>query len=61
MQLLNEPPGSPGWVFKLDRKTGVILGYVPVTEPAGLHCVEGAGEGEPMTDVGHGVSRFTSH
>jgi 6-bladed beta-propeller len=61
VQPLNEPPGSPGWVLKLDRKTGVILGYVPVTEPAGLHCVEDAGEGQPMTDVGHRVVWFKSH
>jgi hypothetical protein len=46
---LNQPPGSPGWVVKLDRKSGKILGYTPVTENAGLHSVEDAGEG-PMTD-----------
>ena len=28
MQPLNEPAGSPGWVVKLDRKSGKILGYV---------------------------------
>lgn len=55
MQPLNEPPGSPGWVVKLDRKTGKILGYVPVNEIAGLHSVEDAGEGQPMTDVGNKV------
>ena len=26
MQPLNEPPGAPGWVVKLDRRTGKILG-----------------------------------
>jgi DNA-binding beta-propeller fold protein YncE len=58
MQPLNEPPGSPGWVVKLDRKTGKILGYVPVNERAGLHSVEDAGEGQPMTDVGNRVVWF---
>jgi DNA-binding beta-propeller fold protein YncE len=58
MQPLNEPPGSPGWVVKLDRKTGKILGYVPVNERAGLHSVEDAGEGQPMTDVGNKVVWF---
>jgi hypothetical protein len=53
MQPLNEPPGSPGWLVKLDRKTGKILGYVPVSEKAGLHTVEDAGDGQPMTDVGN--------
>jgi sugar lactone lactonase YvrE len=58
MQPLNEPPGSPGWIVKLDRKTGKILGYVPVTERAGLHSVEDAGEGQPMTDVGNRIVWF---
>jgi hypothetical protein len=42
----------------LDRKTGQILGYVPVTEKAGLHTVEDAGEGQPMTDIGNRVVWF---
>ena len=58
MQPLNEPPGSPGWLVKLDRKTGKILGYVPVTEKAGLHTVEDAGVGQPMTDIGNRVVWF---
>jgi hypothetical protein len=61
MQQLNEPPGSPGWVVKLDRQTGKILGYVPVREKAGLHSVEDAGDGQPMTDVGNKVVWFKSH
>src|SRR5882724_10968559 len=35
MQPLNEPTGSPGWVVKLDRKTGKILGYVRVNREGG--------------------------
>jgi len=61
MQQLNEPPGSPGWVVKLDRETGKILGYVPVTEMKGLHSVEDAGNGQPMTDVGNRIVWFKSH
>jgi len=61
MQQLNEPTGSPGWVVKLDRKTGKILGYVPVTEKAGLHSVEDAGQDQPMTDIGNKVVWFKSH
>lgn len=61
MQQLNEPTGSPGWVVKLDRKTGKILGYVPVTEKAGLHSVEDAGKDQPMTDIGNKVVWFKSH
>jgi hypothetical protein len=58
MQPLNQPPGSPGWLVKLDRKTGKILGYVPLSENAGLHTVEDAGESQPMTDVGNKVVWF---
>ena len=54
----NESAGSPGWVVKLDRKSGKILGYVPVNERAGLHSVEDAVEGQPMTDVGNKVVWF---
>jgi DNA-binding beta-propeller fold protein YncE len=61
MQALNEPTGSPGWVVKLDRKTGKILGYVPVIEKGGLHSVEDAGEGQPMTNAGNRVVWFKSH
>jgi hypothetical protein len=61
MQPLNEPTGSPGWVVKLDRKTGKILGYVPVTEKGGLHSVEDAGEGQPITVLGSKVVWFKSH
>jgi hypothetical protein len=61
VQPLDEPPGSPGWVLKLDRKTGVILGYVQVKERAGLHCVEDAGKGQPMTDVGNRIVWFKNH
>jgi streptogramin lyase len=58
MAPLNEPTGSPGWVVKLDRKTGKVLGYVPVTEKVGLHSVEDAGNGQPMTDIGNRVVLF---
>ncbi|MEO6805044.1 MAG: 6-bladed beta-propeller [Edaphobacter sp.] len=61
MQPLNEPTGSPGWIVKLDRTTGKVLGYVPVTEKAGLHSVEDAGNGQPMTDIGNRVVYFRSH
>jgi sugar lactone lactonase YvrE len=61
VQPLDEPAGSPGWIVKLDRKTGKILGYVPVTEKAGLHSVEDAGDGQPMTDVGNKVVWFKNH
>jgi hypothetical protein len=48
-------------VVKLDRKTGKLLGYVTVTEKAGVHSVEDAGRGQPMTNIGNKVVWFTSH
>ncbi len=58
MQPLNQPTGSPGWLVKLDRNTGKILGWVPMTEKSGLHTVEDAGEGQPMTNVGNRIVWF---
>jgi streptogramin lyase len=52
MQPLNEPTSSPGWIVKLDRKSGKVLGYVPVLAKGGLHSVEEVGQGEPMTNLG---------
>lgn len=52
MQPLNEPTSSPGWIVKLDRKNGKVLGYVPVLDKGGLHSVEEVGQGEPMTNLG---------
>src|SRR5437016_4077101 len=48
---LDLPTASPGWLVKLDRETGAILGYVEVAEKLGLHFVEATPEGEPMTEV----------
>ena len=45
-------------MVKLDRKSGKTLGYVPVSENAGLHSIEDADEGQPMTDVGNRVVWF---
>ena len=48
IQPLNEGTGAPGWVVKIDRRTGKFLGYVPVTDKGGLHSVEDV-NGQPMT------------
>ncbi len=60
MAPLDQPPGSPGWIVKLDRTTGRILGYIPVTNAPGLHCLDLIGDGEPMTDLGNNVIWFKS-
>jgi hypothetical protein len=58
MQPLNEPTGAAGWVVKLDRKTGRILGHLDVTEKGGLHSVEVMPSGEPLTNLSNQVLRF---
>lgn len=60
MAPLDQPPGSPGWIVKLDRTTGRILGYIPVIDTPGLHCLELVSDGQPMTDVGNKVIWFKS-
>ncbi|MEO7651935.1 MAG: peptidyl-alpha-hydroxyglycine alpha-amidating lyase family protein [Bryobacteraceae bacterium] len=42
----NEPNGAKGWLMKVDRKSGKILGYV---ESAGHHSVEILANGNLMT------------
>jgi len=52
VQPLEQPTGSPGWVVKLDRKTGAILGHLDVAEAKGLHCIELSPAGEPVITLG---------
>ena len=53
-QPLNQPNGSPGWLMKLDRKSGQILGYIESTGNHGLEVTEngeliiGPGPGQPQ-------------
>ncbi len=58
MAPLNVPPGSPGWIVKMERNSGKILGYVPVTDAPALHCLEMANGRQPMTDVRNEVLWF---
>jgi hypothetical protein len=55
---LNQPPGSPGWVLKLDRKTGKILGHLDVPEARGGHSVEQMPSGEPLITLGNELLWF---
>jgi hypothetical protein len=58
MAPLNEPTGAPGWLVKMDRKTGKILGYVEVTDEGGLHSVEVSPSGGPITNLANHVLWF---
>ena len=48
-QQRNEPNLSPGWLMKIDRKTGSVLGYVDVT---GVHGMDAMPNGEVMVGPG---------
>jgi DNA-binding beta-propeller fold protein YncE len=44
----NVPNGSEGWIVKVDRRTGKVLGAM---QSGGTHSIEVNPEGEPMTGV----------
>lgn len=48
MQPIDTPVPSPGWIVKLDRKTGKVLGSVPSD---GLHSITVNSRGEVLTGV----------
>jgi hypothetical protein len=48
MQTIDTPVPSPGWIVKLDRKTGKVLGSV---ESNGLHSVTVDRHDEILTGV----------
>jgi streptogramin lyase len=48
-QQRNEPNLSPGWLMKVDRNTGAVLGYVEVT---GVHGMEAMADGELLVGPG---------
>lgn len=55
MHPVDQPTASPGWLVKLDRTTGKILGYVDVPEKSGLHSVEVTRDGQPLTVVANHI------
>jgi hypothetical protein len=57
-QRLDQPPGSPGWLIKLDSRSGRILGHLDVPEAFGLHSVEITPSGEPVTVLGNQLLWF---
>lgn len=43
---VDQPNGSPGWIFRLDRDSGKVLGVV---ESTGTHSIAVTAAGEPVT------------
>jgi len=58
MHPVDEPTASPGWLVKLDPKNGAVLGSVEVPDKSGLHSVDVAPTGEPITVVANHVMWF---
>jgi hypothetical protein len=54
----NQPPGSPGWVVKLDPQSGKILGHLDVPEERGGHSLELMRSGEPLITLGNELLWF---
>jgi hypothetical protein len=42
----------------MERGSGKILGYVPLTDTSALHCLEVVNGNQPMTDVDNEVLWF---
>jgi sugar lactone lactonase YvrE len=59
IQTFNQPLTSGGWIVKLDRSAGLILGHLDVPERGG-HSVEQMPTGEPLTTLGNGLLCFKS-
>ncbi len=48
----DQPPGAPGWVVKLDPRSGEILGHLDVLEKRGGHSIDLMPSGEPVITLG---------
>ncbi|MGA7317673.1 MAG: hypothetical protein WBX22_27315, partial [Silvibacterium sp.] len=57
---LAEDPGAPGWLVKLDPKSGKILGHLDVPEQHEGHQIEILQSGEPVVTAGNGLLLFRS-
>jgi len=54
----DQPPGAPGWVVKLDPRSGEILGHLDVPEGRSGHSIELMPSGEPLVTVGNELLWF---
>jgi sugar lactone lactonase YvrE len=55
---LNLPTGAPGWLVKLDARSGKMLGHIDVDGEHVLHGVEVTAAGEPITTADDHVLWF---
>jgi streptogramin lyase len=54
----DQPPGAPGWVVKLDPRSGEILGHLDIPEGRSGHCLELTPSGELLVTVGNELLWF---
>lgn len=59
-QTLDQPPGSPGWILKLNARTGTILGHIDVPEMRTGHSIDVTPSGEPVITFGNQLLWFKS-
>jgi hypothetical protein len=62
MEPFNQDPGSgSGWVVKLDRNTGEMLGHLDVPEARSGHSIELMPSGEPIITSGNELLWFKAN
>jgi len=54
----DQPVGSPGWLVKLDRHSGRMLGHLELPEPRTGHAIELSSAGEPVATLGNELLWF---
>jgi sugar lactone lactonase YvrE len=52
------PPGAPGWVVKLDPRSGKILGHLDIPEERSGHSIELMPSGEPLVTLSNELLWF---
>ena len=55
---LDQDPGAPGWLVKLDPATGHILGHLSVPEQSAGHALALLSSGEPVITAGETLLLF---
>ena len=53
-----QPVGSPGWLVKLDRHSGRMLGHLGLPEARSGHAIDLSATGEPVVTVGNELLWF---
>lgn len=60
MSPFDQALGAPGWIVKLDPKSGKILGHLDVPDQREGHAIDVLPSGEPIVTAGSGLLWFRS-